>query len=366
MAFSAFAQDAQPEEETSEQEKEEEKKDPNRGRFLPLPFVVTEPAIGEGLGAGLIYFHRQPSEEQPKVTSGKNLKNTSKHGKPPPTATGLFAMYTNTETFAFGIGHSGKSPTDRYRYIGAAAGMQVNATTYVNDRPIDFTLDGTVFYLNGKRRWGETNIFIGASASYLDSTTQFKNKNAAIQPVLPDFSSTDIGVALSGIYDGRDDSMMPDTGQLYDLTVWNYGGLLGGDFEYTTARFKFNTFHQFAEKFILGFRFELGWATGDVPFYAEPYVPLRGIPALRYTGDSAGVVEVEGRYDFAKRWSAVVFAGSGFVDETALSQTEDSIYSYGAGIRFQALKKQNAWLGIDIAQGPEEIAWYVQMGHPWK
>lgn len=349
-----------------DEKSEEEEKDPNRGRILALPFVVTEPAIGEGLGAGLIYFHRKPEVEQPRVTSATNLQRTGRRGKPPPTATGLFGMYTNNETYAYGVGHSGSTPTDKYRYMGAAAVMNVNATYYEDDFPFDFNLDGTVFYLHGKRRFGESNMFLGASLSYLNSDTIFKlGQDPQRSPTIADFSSTDVGIAVSGIYDVRDDTMMPNSGQLYDLTVWRYGENLGGDFNYTTARFKFNTFHRLAEKFVLGARFEVGTANGNVPYYAEPFVPLRGIPALRYTGESAGVIEVEGRYDFAKRWSAVAFAGIGLVDETETSQTQDDIYGYGVGIRFQALKEQNVWLGIDIAQGPEDKFWYVQMGHPW-
>jgi len=363
----ATAQESESPKAADDGEEKEEEKDPNRGRFLALPFIITEPAIGEGLGAGLIYFHEKPDDEaRRKVTSAQNISKTAKRGKPPPTATGLFGMYTNTETFAYGIGHSGSSPNDKYRYIGAAAGMRVNALYYENDIPFNFTLDGAVIYAHGKRRFGDTNIFIGASFSILDSTSVFRlGEDPQNSPSIGDFSSTDVGIALSGIYDSRDDTMMPSSGQLYDLTVWNYGGLLGGDFDYTTARFKFNMFHRLAEKFVLGYRFDISTAGGDVPYYAEPYVSLRGIPALRYTGDSAAVIEVEGRYDFAKRWSGVAFAGLGFVDETELSKTQDDIYGYGVGIRFQALKEQNIWLGIDLAQGPEDKAWYVQMGHPW-
>jgi len=366
---SATSEDAAENAETvkpdGEDEKEEEK-DPNRGRFLVLPFIITEPAIGEGLGVGGVYFHRKPEDDgRRKVTSAKNLQKTGRRGKPPPEATGLFAMYTNTETYAYGIGHAGHTPTDKYRYVGVAAGMEVRSTYYENDTPINFTLDGTVVYLHGKRRWGETNVFIGASMSYLDSTTNFKIEGGSIGPTVFDFASTDIGMALSGIYDGRDDTMLPSTGQLYDLTAWKYGDYIGGDFDYTTAKFKFNTFHKLAEKFVLGFRFEASTANGDVPYYAEPFVSLRGIPALRYTGESVGVFEVEGRYDFAAKWSVVAFAGFGLVDETEFSQTEDDIKTYGAGVRFQVLKEQNFWLGFDVAQGPEESAWYIQMGHPW-
>lgn len=353
-----------PEESTEKKGKEE--KDPNRGRFLVLPFVVTEPAIGEGLGAGAVYFHRKTPTEKPKIESGRNLSRTGRRGKPPPTATGVFGAYTNTETYMYGLGHTGSSPTDKYRYVGAAAAMNVNATYYLNDAPIGFNLEGKVFYLHGKRRFGESNVFIGASFGILDSDTQFAFDElpSAINDLL-DFNSTDVGVALSGIYDGRDDSMMPSSGQLYDLTVWKYDEAIGGDFDYWTARFKFNTFHRLAEKFVLGFRFDVSTADGDVPFYSEPFVNLRGIPALRYTGESAGAVEVEARYDLSTRWAAVAFAGAGFTDETELSQTEDNISAYGAGVRFLALKEQNVWLGIDIARGPEDKAWYVQIGHAW-
>ena len=62
----------------------------------------------------------------------------------------------------------------------------------------------------------------------------------------------------------------------------------------------------------------------------------------------------------------MAFAGTGItrVDDEPLD-TEDDIFAYGAGIRFQALKSQNVWVGLDIAKGPEEYAWYIQVGHPW-
>ena len=103
-----------------------------------------------------------------------------------------------------------------------------------------------------------------------------------------------------------------------------------------------------------------------MPFFALPFVRLRGIPALRYQGESAGAVEVEGRYNFGKRWSAVAFAGVGFAEaRVPFADTEDDIRAYGAGIRFLALKEQNVWLEVDVAKGPEDYAFYIQVGHPW-
>ena len=82
---------------------QEKEKDSGRGRFLALPFVITEPAVGEGLGAGLIYFHRTTDSEPPKISNGKTLAEIGKRPKPPPTASGAFGLYTNNGTYAYGF-----------------------------------------------------------------------------------------------------------------------------------------------------------------------------------------------------------------------------------------------------------------------
>ena len=53
---------------------------------------------------------------------------------------------------------------------------------------------------------------------------------------------------------------------------------------------------------------------GDVPFYGYPFVQLRGVPAMRYQDERVLNLEVEGRWQFWKRWSLVGFVGKGFAD----------------------------------------------------
>jgi len=45
--------------------------------------------------------------------------------------------------------------------------------------------------------------------------------------------------------------------------------------------------------------------------------------------------------------------------------TAQSIYSYGLGGRYKIFEAQNVWVGLDIARGPEETYWYIQVGHAW-
>lgn len=326
-----------------------------------IPLIVTEPAIGEGLGAGLVYFHDTPGTK-PKLSSGRSLAKTGRKQKPPPTATGAFGFYTNNDTTAVGIGHSRTFKEDTWRMIAAGAKARINATYYVADIPFGFSMEGALVMANFKRRMGASNWFIGASTSMVDADAFFKTDGSGI----PDFEFTDVGIGATGLYDSRDDSMMPSTGRRFDLTVWRYDDAIGGEFDYWTSRLKFNSFHKFAEKFVLGLRFEVGTADGEVPFYAEPFVPLRGIPALRYTGEIAGVAEAEFRYQFAPRWAVLAFAGAGFVDDfDPTTGTEDDIVAWGIGARWLALKEQNVWVGIDLARGPEDDAFYIQLVHPW-
>ena len=74
----------------------------------------------------------------------------------------------------------------------------------------------------------------------------------------------------------------------------------------------------------------------NAPFFAIPYVQLRGIPALRYQGDTAGAIEVEARYNIAPRWAGIAFLGSGFVhSDDPLFEEPDDIYGTGFGVRYQ-------------------------------
>lgn len=84
---------------------DKKEKDPDRGRFLALPIIITEPAIGEGLGAAILYYHGKKKIDQPSITTAGDVGKEDRKNKPPATVTGLFAFATNNETAGVGIGH---------------------------------------------------------------------------------------------------------------------------------------------------------------------------------------------------------------------------------------------------------------------
>ena len=356
------------EEEKPAKEEQTEEEDTG-GKLLPLPIIITEPAIGEGLGIGLIYFHGTPEEEPGKLASASTLNQADRQQTPPPTATGAFGFYTNNDTRGYGVGHSRTFKDDTWRLSALLANTDVNATYYVSDIPFEFSLTGTVAFARIKQRFGDSKMFWGFASSYLDANITFPfepDLDVIGDPVEIGADFNDVGISLSFIYDSRDDTMMPEQGQLAELAFWRYDEVVGGDYNYDKTNFKLNSFHKLGKKFVLGWRIEASTASGNIPFYAAPYVKLRGIPALRYQGESAGVVEFELRYQFAKRWAVLGFTGEGWTDERNLAdETADEIDAYGFGIRWEALPTKNVWVGLDLARGPEEDAFYIQLVHPW-
>ncbi|MFC1778487.1 hypothetical protein ACFL3I_14330, partial [Pseudomonadota bacterium] len=103
--------------------------------FLPVPIIITEPAVGYGLGLAVAYFHAPKEidhEEHP-------------HQGPPSISVG-FGAKTENGTYLYGAGHSGVWKDDHIRYLGAVAKMNVNMSFYpdgllgeiVGDRGIGF------------------------------------------------------------------------------------------------------------------------------------------------------------------------------------------------------------------------------------
>jgi hypothetical protein len=348
--------------------KNKQQKDPNRGRFLPIPIFITEPAIGEGLGLALAYFHRaKETPEETAIASPGSIGNTSREQTPPPTVSGVFGAYTSNETAAVGAGHMNTFKDDHIRFTAVAAYADVNSTFYVLDQPFKFNLEGVLAYQETRVRIGDSQWFWGIGLSYLDASNVFEvdiPEDAPIELFRTEFRNTGISAKLA--WDTRDNTSMPNRGQLFDLSVWRYDESFSGDFDYWDARLKLLSFHQLNDKFVLGLRLEYSTIEGRAPFFAIPWVSLRGIPALRYQGDRVAVAEVEVRYNLSPRWALIGFAGSGAVaNDIPALDTEQSIYAYGLGGRFNIFQAQNIWVGIDVAKGPEERAWYIQVGHAW-
>jgi len=341
------------------------------GKWLPVPIFLTEPAFGYGLGVGVGYFHPRKDDSKTAPVSPIQDSDTAFSGrstkKPPPTITGVAGGYTDKGTWFAGVGHSASWRQDTIRYLGALAYADINSTIYVIDSPLDFVIQGAAMFQDLKFRLGSSMFFLGGKLLYLETESDFKITIGEDFPLgIEDLKSRNVGIALNGSFDTRDNTFTPNSGQLIELDIWRHDEAIGGDYDYWKGTFKLLSFHQLHKRFVLGLRFEAAGVDGRAPFYGYPWVNLRGIPALRYQGRRTAVGEVEGRFNVTERWALLGFVGAGVVGtEYRLFETEDDIYAGGVGGRYHFMPDEGLWLGVDVAHGPEDLYWYISIGHAW-
>jgi hypothetical protein len=360
-------------EDSSEEEGEDQKPAENRYRLLPIPIFITEPAIGEGLGVALALFH-PVKQGKPDDTRLATLESAAEFSTPraaPPVVTGVAGAYTNSKSWMAGVGHSNNWRNDSIRYTGVLAAAKINSQIYVLNLPVDFSMKTSIVYQDFKFRIKESDFLIGAAINYLSADNTFGTGLPDPDPDALDegrFSTSIHNVGLAGkiAYETRDNTMNPRTGQIIELSLWRYDDAIGGDYDYWSAKLKALSFHSLTEKMTLGLRLDVAGVDGRAPFFAIPFVRLRGVPSLRYQNKVAGAAEAEVRYLIRPRWEVSVFGGVGFTsDAYPIFDNPDSIYNFGFGGRFNIFEAHNVWVGMDMARGPEDWNWYVQVGHPW-
>ena len=101
-----------------------------RKGFFPVPIIITEPAVGFGLGAGLLFLHDPLSG---KTAEGETFdpQNIDEQGRLiPPSVSGVFGAYTENGTWFIGGAHMGVWKNDNIRYTGALAQASANLKFY--------------------------------------------------------------------------------------------------------------------------------------------------------------------------------------------------------------------------------------------
>ena len=75
--------------------------------------------------------------------------------------------------------------------------------------------------------------------------------------------------------------------------------------------------------------------------------------------------EVELRWSFTPRWVLVGFGGAGRAYSDGERGDTDVVYSKGIGMRYLIASKLGLQMGLDIANGPDDTAFYIQFGSSW-
>ncbi|MBJ2123414.1 MULTISPECIES: BamA/TamA family outer membrane protein [unclassified Flavobacterium] len=332
--------------------------------FLVVPTIVTEPALG-GFGGAVapVFLKKRPPVIEEDGT--KRLVN--------PDITGGIGMYTANKSWLAGAFRSATLVKSKILYRGFAAYGDMNLSFYANNLPNhndeEFKLNfkSTIFYTQWLKQFKNAKWSAGPQYLFLNSKINLPDFNLPPPFVDPkDIKSTISQLGLALQFDGRDNIFTPDKGVRIQSDFFWSDKALGSDYQAWRINLSAIGYYPLAKTLIGGLRIEGEQALGSPPFYLQPGINMRGIPAARYMGKTSIVSELEFRWDLYRRWSLMGYGGlaSAFNDwDQAFAKPV--VYSYGSGFRYLIARKFKLRMGIDVAKGPEDWAYYIVFGSNW-
>jgi len=327
--------------------------------FLPVPIIVTEPAVGYGGGAAGMFL--RPREE------------AGQEGWDRPNISAVGAAATQNGTWGGLAGDASRWLDGRLRtQVGGGTG-RINLDFYglgpdrlSRDEKVRYSLQftGAIVQANWqlapKSPWA-----VGLRYVYADVDPKLRDE--PVFPGLADRARVKISAPTAVVeYDSRDNVFTPTRGMYAESSLLASREALGATDDFERFDQIVMGWHQLSHDLTLGARGNYAWSSSATPFFMRPFVQLRGVPAMRYQGDSAASVEAELRWQFHGRWSLVGFGGAGATRTSgeAFSGTQ-SVGSGGVGFRYELASKFGLHAGIDVAHSPGTTAVYFQIGNAW-
>jgi hypothetical protein len=338
-----------------------------RTGFVPILAPITEPAVGYGVAGGLVFFHRKEGELSPEPAPAGEGRMTP----PSLTAVGGFAT-ENGSRGVFG-GHRGVWMGDRIRYLGALGYASLQLSFYgtgsqSSDISREFEIKTVPFLQDIAVRIGESDFFAGLRYALVVSDVTFSmggifpgvdgregNGNSRVGGLIPYLE-----------YDSLDNFFTPGRGLHAKGSLGFFDHIFGGDYDYRELHAMTVGYWPVLPTVVAGLRLDGQFVAGNAPFYALPYVQLRGIPAMRYQGTDVVVLETEERWMVTPRWGLVGFAGIGkAADGLDALRDAETVWNAGSGCRYLTAREFGLQMGVDVARGPEQWAIYVVFGNAW-
>ncbi len=342
-----------------------------RRGFLPVPIIVTEPAVGFGAGVGLLFFHESVGDRIKEMEKDKAKQDGKPTRLAPPSISGVAAMKTENGTWAAGGGYFGVFKHDQVRYTITGGKASVNMKFYGTNEDsilkngVNYNLDGWGFDQKLKFRLDESDVFLGGELIYYEANSQFDFNNLPGDVNQWEIAFKNVGAGLLLDYDSRDNIFTPSDGVLAEVSALYYKGegLLSKSRNYQIIDAGVKYFREIIPGTVLGWRIRGGFSMGDVPFYALPHIQLRGVANRRYQAKNVLDTEIEARYQVTDRWSLVPFAGVGAA-ATDIDEFKDSKprWAGGIGIRYLIAQKLRMHYGIDMAKSEDDWAIYFTLG----
>ena len=176
------------------------------------------------------------------------------------------------------------------------------------------------------------------------------------------------GLGSSITYDKRNNAFAPDRGFFGQFSFNHFDKYLGSDYVYTNYVLDLRKYIPITKNQVLALQLFSFNNTGDVPIRSLASFgganQMRGYYAGRYKDLNQLVFQGEYRFPIKKRFSGVMFGGTGNVSDKISNYTiRDLRYSYGGGLRIALNKKEKLNLRIDYGAGQgNNNGLYLQIG----
>jgi hypothetical protein len=325
--------------------------------FLPIPLVVTEPAVGYGGGlAGLFVRPR---------------KDAGSEGFARPNLSVVGGIATENDTWMAFAADSSHWFGDRLQTLAAAGLGELHLDFYglgdasdSLDQPVSYRLDVSLGMLQGNWKPKAKSPW-SLGMRYIYSKVEPKLES---QPQLA-FERIDVQISAPAFileYDSRDNLFTPTRGIYSESLYMLSRESLGASVDFERFQQALMGWIPLGEDWTLGMRADYQWASDGTPFFLRPYIKLRGVAAMRYQGDEMASTELEGRWQFHGRWSLVGAAGYGtaHTERSPFSATRDA-WSGALGFRYQLARLFGMHAGLDVGVSNGETAIYFQVGNAW-
>jgi hypothetical protein len=309
-----------------------------------------------------LFFHPQKKKYDVKV---------------PPNISGVAGLGTQNKTWMAGIFHFHVWGPDKIRSLTAFVKPTIhvkyygNNNDYLSKHPVKLELNGWLAVERVMVRIAKTDLFLGGS--YVFFTTKNTIDTLPDKPLINrilqklDGRSTLSTLVPMINWDSRDNIFTPLKGLNTGLEFTYSATWLGSDNNYYKLNPYFLAYKPISRKVFSAWRFDASFMFGDAPFYALPYINMRGVPAMRYQSDNTMLIETEWRYLFYKRWSVDVFTGTGKAFPS-FNEFDPAtwVYNYGFGFRYELARAYGLHIGLDFAWSNNgDFAFYIIFGTAW-
>ena len=334
----------------------------DRKGILPVPLVISEPALGVGGGMVGLFFRESMRERGEKAREGGRIA--------PPDIYAVGAGGTDNGTRALFLGGMVSSEDGRYRWRGGVAKPDVNLEFFGaggRGPGRQFNMQGLASIQQAMVRLGESDTWLVGRWNYFDLKNRFDPGAPGGVVGTLDGGSTSSGLGVSLETDTRDTIFTASRGYKAGLDLTFYDPAVGSDQRFQAYRAYGFGYWPLAKSLVLGGRADARSSGGTVPFYLLPYIDLRGVPLLRLQDRHTALVETELRWNIDPRWALVGFLGAGkaWGTNTGFSEGTDTV-TKGAGFRYQLARRLGLSVGVDWAWSTQDHGWYIQIGSAWR